>query len=300
MRSGFGARNYLEKEDTTPLLYGTLPNPASKPGISRTNTDSNGKPKQSVSSMVAAQLLSGSSLSSLVTQYPGYALQNLQKMKQFASFSSVMRANSSKSKWPGPLEYRRGCSVTRALAEWCSLNIQCKRSFKQKQLFLHGPPNTLKTSFLHILTPYCTTYEVPPAEDFFDHYSDPEPDLCYIDEFKAGKITLHQWCLFLQGGLGTTLKQKFGSTIKKTNPPFIFISNYSPHQCWSAALAKDPTVLDPFLARVLVVEVTEPLDLQGFEEALVRATLATTLSALAPPSAAPAAISELDLTNLLG
>lgn len=128
-------------------------------------------------------MLSGSTPWSLATQFPGYCVANLKKMQQFSTWSYAMRENESKLVWPPNLKYRGkksksiiffmpdegteskiligACSVTRRLVEWCSLNIHCKRSFKQKQLYLHGPANTLKTSFVHILLRYCTSYEIP-------------------------------------------------------------------------------------------------------------------------------------------
>ena len=64
--------------------------------------------------------------------------------------------------------------------------------------------------------------------------------------------------------------------IKQENPAVIIISNYSPEQVYHKALEKDPTALDSLLTRLTVVRVTEPLDIDGFREALAQATLATT------------------------
>lgn len=205
-----------------------------------------------------------------------------------------MKASASKLMWPRNLRYHGACSVTRSLVEWCSSNIQCKRHFKQKQLYIHGPPNTLKTSFLDILIRYCTSFEIPATEDFLDLYGDPEPELCYIDEFCAGKLTINWWNQFLQGSTpqkALTLKQKGKQSVKETNPPVVMISNRTLEENWANALLKNHQALAPLYVRLTVVEVTQPLDIQGFLEAIASATYATT-----PP---PTIFSDADLTTVL-
>lgn len=273
-----------------PISGGTIPDPSTK--VSKTQAGTAGPPKKSQQQQVAELLQSGSSLSSLVTQFPGYSLANLAKMRTYATFCSAMRENKSKLSWPPNLKYQGACSVTRQLVEWCSLNIHSKRNFKQKQLYLHGPKNTRKSSFLHILMQYCTTYEIPQAEDFYDLYGDPEPELCCLDEYKGGKY-LHWWNLFLQGGPPMTLRVKGGQIQKKTNPPVIILSNYDPKRAHAKALEKNDEVLDPFLERITVIEVPvgTVIDTVGFLEALASATYATTLP--------PVTVSDAEMTNVL-
>lgn len=187
-----------------------------------------------------------------------------------------------------------GCLVTRSLVEWCSLNIQCKRHFKQKQLYLHGPANTFKTSFKDILEEYCTSYEIPQGEDFYDLYGDPEPELCYLDEFRGKKEP--GWLnLFLQGGT-MNLRIKGGQRYKKVNPPVLILSNYSLQFCYREALLKNPVLLDPLLVRLEVIEIPTgvTLDIQGFREALAIASYAYTVK-----QGTQAFVSDLDLTNLI-
>jgi len=175
------------------------------------------------------------------------------------------------------------------------LNLHCRRRFKQKQLYLHGPQDTLKTSFLHILIKYCTTYEIPQQEDFYDLYPDPEPELCFLDEFKGGK-TLSFLNLFLQGPppLGSTvLKVKGAQALKRSNPPVIILSNYTLEENYKAAQLKRQENLKPTQVRLEFIEVTQPLDLKGFQEALATATLATIQPHLVPS----VTYSDSDLTN---
>ena len=138
-----------------------------------------------------------------------------------------------------------------------------------------------KTTFLSILKFFNTSYPIPTGEDFYDLYQDPEPTLCYIDEFE-GKGTKPLWWLkeFSQGTV-MNLRQKGGQRLKMTNPALILLSNYSLEEVYKKSLLQYPNSLQPIYKRFLVVEATEPIDNQGLIEALVQALLATT----APPSA---------------
>ena len=64
--------------------------------------------------------------------------------------------------------------------------------------------------------------------------------------------------------------------MKMTNPPVVILSNWSPERVYSKAILKDLTALDSLLVRLQVVELTEPLDIDGFREALAQALPATT------------------------
>ena len=69
---------------------------------------------------------------------------------------------------------------------------------------------------------------------------------------------------------------RYAPTMKLTNPPVIILSNYSPEKVYAKALMKDQFALDSLLVRLQVVELTEPLDIDGFREALAQASPATT------------------------
>ena len=230
---------------------------------------------------MAKLLQSGSSLREAIALDPGYSLQNLAKMRTFASACALLTQSAPKAQWPSNLQYQGESSVTRRLVEWCNLNIGCKRPLHQQQLYLHGPTSMRKTTFLNIVKFFNTSYPIPTGEDFYDLYQDPEPTLCYIDEFE-GKGTKPLWWLkeFSQGTV-MNLRQKGGQRLKMTNPALILLSNYSLEEVYKKSLLQYPNSLQPIYKRFLVVEATEPIDNQGLIEALVQALLATT----APPSA---------------
>lgn len=68
--------------------------------------------------------------------------------------------------------------------------------------------------------------------------------------------------------------------IKTTNPAVIILSNYDLTRCYRKALDKDPAALDSLLTRLEIVEIAEgdPIDIDGFLEALALASLATTVT----------------------
>ena len=81
-------------------------------------------------------------------------------------------------------------------------------------------------------------------------------------------LTLNSSCCF---------SPRYASITKTTNPAVVILSNYSPERVYNKALMKDPTALDSLLARLTVVEIPEGevLDIDGFREAIARASLAT-------------------------
>ena len=68
--------------------------------------------------------------------------------------------------------------------------------------------------------------------------------------------------------------------MKMTNPPVVILSNWSPERVYHKAIEKDLTALDSLLTRLLVVEIKEgePLDIDGFKEAIAQASLVTTVT----------------------
>jgi len=198
MKSGYGSVNYLRKEDTTPIVFGTVPEPCLSSMPTKRKSEAAGRSKK-LTDLIATSLQSGSTPVDVLKEHPGFYLLNKQKVDSLYSMLQSERAKPSLKPWPGNLSYQGTSSSTRLLVEWCNSNISCCRPFKQKQLYLHGPPNSRKTTFLRILQEYCTSLAIPTDEDWFDRYGDPEPQLCYIDEFKGQRKI--QWLNeFLQGG----------------------------------------------------------------------------------------------------
>lgn len=261
-----------------PLAFGTIPEPSGKQARTQATA---GSQKESKALMMARLLQSGCSLKEAIAADPGYSLQNLMKMRTFASFCAHISESSQKAQWPSNLQYQGESLVTRRLVEWCNKNIGCSRPLHQQQLYLHGSTSMRKSTFLSILQFFSNSYAIPTKEDFYDLYQDPEPTLCYIDEYERKECKMLGWLKEFVQGTKMNLRLKGGQRMKLTNPAVVILSNYSLEFIYHRALAAHPEALDPIYKRFLVVEATEPIDNQGLIEALVSALLATT----APPSA---------------
>jgi len=152
--------NYLGKEDPSPLEYGELQKPGERKSTTRSKATSGSRKKSSSSkgSQFAADLLSGhSTLREILTSDPGYYLVQKRKLEEFASLCSVHLSRKSKRPWT-PLKYQGTHLETRLLADWLNSNINTRRPFKTRQLFLSGPPNSYKTTAIRLLTEFLMIY----------------------------------------------------------------------------------------------------------------------------------------------
>jgi len=140
------------------------------------------------------------------------------------------------------------------LGEWLVGNIGLKRKFKQKQLYLHGPPDYGKTSLIQALSRFGPVYFAPTDEHFFDEFNDSLHRFVVFDEFK-GNHPVTFMNQFLEMGV-MTVRKKGSQALRTKNIPVIICSNYSP----SLAYGKmSPQSLVGFLTRLEVVELTVPL-----------------------------------------
>jgi hypothetical protein len=151
-----------------------------------------------ISMVIAKAVQSGSPLSEINKIDPGFFMLNLQKISAYHTFCLSQATREPIMKWNPLPPHSDPTGPTQKVIDWLNLNIQSKRPFKQKQLYLYGPVNSGKTTLSILLTKYCQTYTVPMGEDYYDFYTDPEPTLCVMDEFK-GQKTIEWLNAFLQG-----------------------------------------------------------------------------------------------------
>lgn len=205
----------------------------------------------SPSKAIADLIISGGSLIDCRNFDPGFYLTHVKFIKDLIFEVACEKLKLSLLPWPGVEVPETGSDCNKLLHKWLNKNVRKPREFKQPQLYLHGPPNIGKTSFVNTLSKYLSVYHLPTDEDFYDSYSDSTYDIVVLDEFKAQKrIT---WLnLFLQGG-PMTLRKK-GSQIQKLfNIPVIILSNYSLHEAYSNS---SQLALSSLYARVEIIEWT--------------------------------------------
>lgn len=111
------------------------------------------------------------------------------------------------------------------ILKWLDDNIDKRRFPKQLHLYIHGPPNTGKSSFVEFLRQRLRVYDLP-KESFFDMWDNNAYDVICADEFVQNTHSRDSLTLFLDG-YNVTLRKK-GAQIRKTfNCPAIFLSNFS-------------------------------------------------------------------------
>lgn len=140
-----------------------------------------------------------------------------------------------------------------AIRTWININlIQKARKFKDKQLYIWSPePNMYKTTLLLTLEQFYRTYHIP-HENFDDLYFNKSFDLCVFDDVRGGSRPLNWFLRFLQGG-PCTLRKKGSQYLKTDNIPVILTSNIHPTELFPNLMSRDPSLLQPLLARIDVI-----------------------------------------------
>jgi len=240
------AYEYVTKEDKEPLIFGSIP---------KVFLDS----KMTKSAECAKMIMSGSTVESVVQLFPDYGLVNLQKLLTFKSYVTNVLATASLQHLSLPIKYNGTEKVTGSIVDWLNGNLKKERSFKQKQLWLFGPPDTKKTSLLMKLATFLRIYTIPLGEDFYDTYSDDAYDLIIADEYKCQK-TITWINAFVQGGLPLNLRIKGGQIMKFKNLPVIIASNHSIVESYSKA---NYVSVDALKTRFTEIEVVLPIDIDN-------------------------------------
>jgi hypothetical protein len=181
---------------------------------------------------------------------PVWLLRNKRKAEEYLAFQQMKRARLEVKPWP-TLDITGLTGPTLRIAKWLIKNIKQERAFKQKQLYIYGPPGKGKTHLVNRLKEYLAVYVIPKTP-FVDGYSDTEYDLVLCDEFKA-HFTIQFLNEFLQGSM-MHLNQKGGGTVKTKNLPMIFLSNFCLEECYRKS---SPVAVDALKCRFKIVVVGE-------------------------------------------
>ncbi len=218
------------------------------------------KHKSAKSEVVATGLAEGQTLQSLNSQFPGFFLMNLPKIKTYQSWLEQTQSpiSGELSVWSNFNPLGLNPSEMQVM-NWMQSNMigRPTRAFGMEQLYIHGPTGVGKTSFVMNLTTTFRAYWTPMEENFFDAYSDKAFDFIVFDEFR-GQKTIQFMNAFVQGA-PKTLRIKGGQVMKRKNLPVIILSNFSPAACYRNVAESNPVVMESFVRRFKVVEVTDNL-----------------------------------------
>lgn len=256
MRSEHKTILYCSKDDTDPLRHGILPTPPTvNPKKRSRSSEASSKSK---STTIAEAIQSGLTIAQVNAMDPGYCLLNLKKIEQYHSFCSITAAAASKESLSLPILYVGSRPATKLVIDWLNTNLGCERPLKSPQMYLYGPPNSSKTSLIMKLEAFLSVYYMPISEEFYDYYFDDLVQLIVLDEFKGSKTiqTLNQWL----DGQRLTVRVKGAQRMKKTNHPFIILSNYSLQESYPNV---PPSKLASLQARLTEIYLDEPIDLDN-------------------------------------
>lgn len=192
---------------------------------------------------------------------PGFVLMNLQKLQAYHAYTLNLKEKKNALSLSS---YRADYAGTNlsiiGITGWLNQNLFASgsRTFKSPQLYIHGDPNSGKTTLINNLVDLGVRVYYLPSESYYCTYDDDAYDLIILDEFKAQKKIqeLNRW---LDGSQFPVARKGTFPFLKKKNLPFIILSNYSVAECYKNT---DPHRLAPLDARLLCYHVSEFIDIK--------------------------------------
>jgi len=179
---------------------------------------------------------------------PAWVFHNKRKAQEYLGYQQMKRSKVALLSWP-QLDATGLRGPTLRICKWLLKNIRVPRVFKQKQLYVCGPPNKGKTHFVEQMKKYLAIYTLPKSQ-YVDGYEEGRFDLVVVDEFKA-HFTVQFLNEFLQGST-MYLNQKGTHCMKTANIPVIILSNFTLEECYSK---KTPVELSALRSRLKIVEI---------------------------------------------
>lgn len=249
-----GTVEYLSKWDPEPVRHGEIPERKKKTTSSRGgNSSSEGKPrKPKITQTIHQYFKAGKTLQDIdkEEELGPFLMCNLAKLRDYQSWQQVQAA---KLRGPGDaVEFRTACTRTpcQKVVEWLEKNLNQPRRFKQKQLYIHGPPNTGKTTLLEKLRHHYRVFEMPADDKRFNDWEDGAYDIAVMDEFK-GQLPITFLNKFLDGQTMKLAALYSVGIQKKQNIPMIICSNFTVENAYHNSSHE---ALHPLQIRLEIVE----------------------------------------------
>lgn len=204
-------------------------------------------------------------------KYPEFTFRNYDKLKNWVQTARVKRQRDAvvEMQWPtSSMFVMRNWPVDdlgtyQFLAKFLYSNLTRPRRFRQKQLYIYGPPGCGKTTLLRLLSKHFSVFTASMSEDFYDLYMSDHYKICHFDEFRSGSKSITFMNAFLDGSR-YVLRQKGHQVLKTDNPLTIITSNVSPQQAYPKLSASKSPIFDAFLDRLFVFEIKERYQWQAF------------------------------------
>lgn len=220
------------------------------------------KKKQNRKSVIAMKMIKdGSDIDDMVDKLPGFTFLNKRKIDDWIDYYEMKKYKKQKLDWNKALEVLALSPLIdtpngELICSWLFRNIRKPRSFKQKQLMIHGVPNLGKTSLVMFLEKHLKVFHMNLQNNYDDGWKNNYYDLCVIDEFKAQRKIqyLSGW---LQGGT-FPLNVRYVKMDKMDNVPTLILGNFDLEACYHNC---NYTQIEPLYVRLDVVEITQFLEI---------------------------------------
>lgn len=220
--------------------------------------------KSTKADLITNKLMDGDSPDDLMInpKFAGYMLMHSRKVYDFHKKLKHIRENNIKRKFFIPIINPITHPADAKIASWLKKNIFTERQIKQKQLWIYGPTNMGKSTFVMHLRKMLRIYMCDNYSNFLESFDNYKYDLIIFDEFVGCKRI--GWMNQLVDGTIQRFDQKGTSIVKTQNLPVIVLSNFPPSVCWKNALdnkVDSQTCLETIQSRYLLVEVKKPISL---------------------------------------
>jgi len=214
----------------------------------------------STSTAVAKKIMQGATNKDIMEEYPGFYLLHSRNVKEFQHEWRENQMELTLKPWTPLVEPVNATDDIKSLISWINSNVG-KSSLQERpigtlQLFLWGKTRIGKSSLVAKLATMTKTYFCPMNEHFFNGLDDSYKLIIY-DEFH-GQQPITFMNQFVDGQQ-MVVPTKGGQYHKKTNPPFIVISNYPLQRCYPKVAEENPDHMDALLRRFLSIELTHDL-----------------------------------------
>jgi len=237
---------YLRKSDKSPTIVGEIPKEIEDGSVK----------KSKVSDEIAKRVMDGDTIQSVIEDYPGFGLLNLNKLQNLKTYVKSREIGQSILPWRS-VGYRGNSERTGDIVKWINENIGVSRKFKQQQIYIHGETNTRKTSLVQFLAQRCRIYYAP-HEPYFDGYEDDSFDIAVFDEFTGSNRDFPALNMFLDGSQ-CSLKARYYNRFKQKNIACVILSNYSVNE-----LTRSPVIRETLCSRIIQITLEkEPIDLDN-------------------------------------
>jgi len=198
-------------------------------------------------------------------KFPGYTLQHLNKISSYLKLQDERR-RTTKQPYYG-IDQAKTFMLGRTnpnlvrIVGWLNQNLPpATREHKQKQLWLHGPPNVGKSRLQSQISKYLNALIVANESQWWSGMNQ-HKEIIFFDEFTGYKCLTDMKRLLDGSEFPMPIKGELPFIkLESQNIPIIICSNSSPEQVYHNVKEERPIEFNGLMERILVIEVTQEFE----------------------------------------